>query len=296
MTMQISLGLPTFLAHDRALELSWYRTIDQGPWSGMVFSDGITFPNSWSLTVQLSAAAAMTERVKLSTAIATLPLRNPVLFAKELATIDVLSGGRLVVGVGIGGLQDDYLATGGDLALRHQRMDDHVATMQKVWRQEPLVEGQFPVGPKPLQPSGIPLLAGASGPKALARAAKWASGVIDAGATIAFDKEALAAQKACVVQAWKDAGRDDTPYFAACMYFALGPNAKEQLGDYMFHMSHSYGEDAAREAAQYVANYGADRLRDAVAGAREIGLDELMLLPTTPDVTEIDRVREILGV
>lgn len=294
--MLITMGVPTFLPHDRATELSWYRGIDEGPWNGLAVSDGITFPNGWALTVQLAAAAAVTERVKLSTAIAAVTLRNPVLFAKEMATVDLLSGGRLTLGIGIGSQEEDYAVTGVDISQRHQRMDDDVAIMQKMWRHEPIVEGHYPVGPKLPRAGGIPLLAGAAEPKALARAARWASGVIDAGSTIALDAEGLASQKQRVVEAWEGAGRPDRPYFAAFMYFAAGPDSQAQLGDYIAHISHSHGAEQAAQAAAYASNYGPSFLNQAVAAAREAGVDELILAPTTADVRELDRTRDALGI
>ena len=294
--MLITMGLPTFLPHDRATELSWYRGIDEGPWDGLAVSDGVTFPNGWAPTVQLAAAAAVTERVKLGTAIAAVTLRNPVLFAKEMATIDLLSGGRLTLGIGIGSQPEDYEVAGVDISQRHQRMDDQVAIMQKVWRHEPLVEGHYPVGPKPPRADGIPLLAGAAGPKALARAAKWASGVIDAGSTIALDGEALAAQKHRVVEAWQNAGRSKKPYYAAFMYYAAGADKQTQLGDYIAHISHSHGAEHAAQAAAYSTNFGPSFLKDAVAAAKDAGVDELILAPTTADVRELDRTRDALGI
>ena len=69
--MNISMGLPTFQAHGRDEELSWYRKIDEGPWDGLAISDLVTNSHSWALSVQLAAAAAMTERVRLWTAIWT---------------------------------------------------------------------------------------------------------------------------------------------------------------------------------------------------------------------------------
>lgn len=294
--MLITMGIPTFLPHDRATELSWYRGIDNGPWDGLVVSDGVTFPHGWALTVQLAAAAAVTERVKLSTAIAAVTLRNPVLFAKEMATVDLLSGGRLTLGIGIGSQEEDYAITGVDISQRHQRMDDHVAIMQKVWRQESLIENHYPVGPKPPRVGGIPLLAGAAGPKALARAAKWASGVIDAGSTIALDAQGLVAQKQRVVDAWEAAGRSEKPHFAAFMYFAAGADRQSQIGDYIAHISRSRGEEQAAQAAAYATNYGPSFLRDAVSAAREAGVDELILAPTTADVEELERTRDALGI
>nr|ABP45706.1 Coenzyme F420-dependent N5 N10-methylene tetrahydromethanopterin reductase and related flavin-dependent oxidoreductases-like protein [Mycolicibacterium gilvum PYR-GCK] len=175
----------------------------------------------------------MTERVRPWTDVVTLPMRNPVMFAKDMATIDVLSGGRLTLGVGIGAWDEDYVAAGSPTDRKRQRMDAAVATMRKVWAQEPPVEGHHPVGPTPVQAAGIPLVAGVVGPKALARAAKWAVGVSDPANSLHFDAENLAAQRERVAQAWQAAGRTDKPHFSTPIWFALGPDPETQLRDHV---------------------------------------------------------------
>lgn len=141
------MGLPTLFPHGRETELAWYRKIDEGPWDGLVTYERLLYPHSWSVVPQLAAAAAVTERVRLWTDIVTLPMRNPVMFAKEVATIDVLSGGRLTLGVGIGAWDEDYIAVGSSLDRKRQRMDEAVVAMRRVWAQQPPVEGHPPVGP-----------------------------------------------------------------------------------------------------------------------------------------------------
>lgn len=294
--MNISMGLPTFQAHGRDEELSWYRKIDDGPWDGLAVADLVTSSHSWALSVQLAAAAAMTERVRLWTGIAALPLRNAVLFAKELATVDVLSGGRLTLGVGIGSQDQDYLTTGIESAQRRQRMDEQVSIMRKTWQQEPPLGGHFPVGPKPFQPDGVPLVAGVMGPKSIARAARWAIGVMDGNNSVNFDADGLSAQRELVTQIWTEAGREEKPQFSACLFFALGANAKEQLAECIFSISQAYGEEGARMAAESSTNYGAVRLREIVDDARSIGLNDIILMPTTADPDEIDRARDALGI
>ena len=294
--MNISMGLPTFVPHDRNEELSWYRKIDEGPWDGLAISDLVTNPHTWALSVQLAAAAAMTERVRLWTAITALPLRNAVLFAKELATIDILSGGRLTLGVGIGSQDEDYLAVGSDLAQRRQRMDEQISIMRRIWAQEPPAGGHYPVGPRPLQPGGVPLVAGVMGPKSIARAARWAIGVMDGNNSVSFDAEGLYAQRELVTRIWKDAGRKEEPQFSTCLFFALGANAREQLAKCIFGISQSYGEEGARMAAESSTNHGATFLREVVYSARSMGLNDIMLIPTTSDPDEIDRARDALGI
>ncbi|STZ43937.1 F420-dependent methylene-tetrahydromethanopterin reductase [Mycolicibacterium gilvum] len=300
--VHISMGLPTLFPHGRETELAWYRKIDEGPWDGLVTYERLLYPHSWSVVPQLAAAAAVTERVRLWTDVVTLPMRNPVMFAKDMATIDVLSGGRLTLGVGIGAWDEDYVAAGSPTDRKRQRMDAAVATMRKVWAQEPPVEGHHPVGPTPVQAAGIPLLAGVVGPKALARAAKWAVGVSDPANSLHFDAENLAAQRERVAQAWQAAGRTDKPHFSTPIWFALGPDPETQLRD---HVREFWDQEvvATGPAGSYLTdattgmlNFGPSALLTAVNGAREAGLDELRLIPTTADPDEIDRARDVLGI
>ncbi|OFB37828.1 hypothetical protein BA059_17465 [Mycolicibacterium sp. (ex Dasyatis americana)] len=300
--MRITMGLPNLFPHGRETELSWYRKIDDGPWDGLATYERLLYPDSWSVVPQLAAAAAMTERVRLWTDVVALPMRDPVLFAKDLATIDVLSGGRLTLGVGIGAWDEDYLAVGASLNRKRQRMDAAVLAMRKLWAQEPPIEGHHPVGPAPAQVGGIPLVAGVVGPKALARAAQWAVGVSDPAHSLHFDAEALAAQRERVAQAWQAAGRTEKPHFSAPVWFALGPDPETQLRE---HVRDFWDQDVAitGPAASYLTapaagtlNCGASGLLAAVNGAREAGLDELRLVPTTADPDEIDRAREVLGI
>ena len=163
--MDIAMTLPTMLPHDRAEVLAWCRGIDQGPWSSLAVPERVTY-TSHSLTVQLSAAAALTERVRLWSTLIVLPAHDAVQVAKDVASVDRLSGGRLTVAVGVGGREHDYRAIGGDFSRRWQRMDDQVAEMRRIWAQEPPFEDADPVGPPPVQPGGPPFVAGVVGPKA----------------------------------------------------------------------------------------------------------------------------------
>src|SRR5215213_1629716 len=99
--------LPTMLAQTRAQTVAWIRGIDEGPWTSLAVPERVTFP-SHSWTVQLAAAAALTERVRLWTTIIVLPAHDAVQVAKDLASVDQLSTGRLTVGVGVGGREHDY--------------------------------------------------------------------------------------------------------------------------------------------------------------------------------------------
>jgi alkanesulfonate monooxygenase SsuD/methylene tetrahydromethanopterin reductase-like flavin-dependent oxidoreductase (luciferase family) len=175
-------------------------------------------------------------------------------------------------------------------------MDDQVAEMQRIWRQEPPFEGADPVGPPPVQDGGPPFVAGVMGPKALARAAKWAVGVDDATSITSVEAAPLTAQREKVVQAWKDAGRSEAPHFSASVWYALGADAQTRLGDYVFNYMKIFDEGFARSLAESAPVHTPEALRQAVAAAEEAGCDEFFLVPTSADPAELDRTRDALGI
>ncbi len=108
------------------------------------------------------------------------------MLAKALATGDMLRGGRLTVGIGVGGRVEDYEAVGADPATQTMRgMAERVAVMKRVWAGEKITESVLPVGPAPVQAGGPPLLIGAIGSKSVRSAAAWADGL--AGHTMDLD-------------------------------------------------------------------------------------------------------------
>ena len=292
--MHLAMTLPTMVPHDRSDTLAWCRGIDEGPWSSLAVPERITFP-SHALVVELAAAAALTERVRLWTTIVVLPAHDAVEVAKQMASVDRLSDGRLTVGVGVGGREDDYRAIGGDFTDRWARMDAQVATMRRIWDGEPPFPGADPVGPPPVQPGGPPLIAGALGPKAIARAARWADGV-DGAWTLDGDEATVRTAFDQIRAAWSDAGRADAPHLSTSIWYALGPDAEDRLRTYAYDYLKVFGEDAGKFGAASVACFTEDALRRAVDGVRAAGADELFLVPTTADPSELDRTREALGI
>jgi len=286
--------LPTMVPHDRSDTLAWCRAIDEGPWSSLAVPERITFP-SHSMVVELSAAAALTERVRLWTTIVVLPAHHEVEVAKQMASVDRLANGRLTLGVGVGGREHDYLAIGGTFARRWSRMDEQVATMRRIWAGEPPFPGADPVGPPPVQAGGPPLIAGALGPKAIGRAARWADGV-DGAWTLDGDEAAVRGAFDMIEAAWRAAGRDDQPHLSTSIWYALGPDAEDRLRTYAYDYLKIFGEDAGQYGAQSVACFTPEALRTAVDSIRAAGAHELFLVPTTGDPTELDRTRDALGI
>ena len=293
--MDIAMTMPTMIAHGRSETLAWCEAIDKGPWSSLAVPERVTYP-SHSWIVELSAAAAITQRVRLWTTIIVLPAHDAVDVAKQLASVDQLSAGRLTVGIGVGGREHDYRAINGSFDRRWSRMDEQVETMRRVWSGEPPFEGADPVGPAPVQAGGPPFVAGAMGPKALARAAKWAIGVDDGSTVFGIDPAATEAAFTRIREAWSAEGRSDAPHISASLWYALGDDAQQRLYDYGYSYMKIFGEELGTMMAGMLSTSTAESLRESVSTLESLGCDELFLVPTTTDVTELNRTRDALGI
>jgi len=152
--MKIGMTLPTMVrGYTRDTTVAWCRRIDAGPYASLSAGERITFHNQEQL-VTLSAAAALTERVRVIATIVILPMHPVALVAKQAATLDVLSGGRFTLGLGVGGREHDYRAAEKTFERRLPRLDESVATMRRLWAGEVPFEGADPVGPMVVQPGG----------------------------------------------------------------------------------------------------------------------------------------------
>ncbi len=295
LAMDISMTMPTMVPHGRNDTLAWCRSVDEGPWASLAIPERVTYP-SHAWCVELSAAAALTERVRLWTTIIVLPAHDAVDVAKQLASVDQLSDGRLTVGIGVGGREHDYRAINGSFERRWARMDEQVATIKRIWGGEPPFEGADPVGPPPVQHGGPPFVAGVMGPKALARAARWAIGVDDGSTVFGIDPAATEEAFNRIRAAWVEAGRTDPPHISASLWYALGDGAETRLHDYGFSYMKIFGEDLAGVMAGMLGTNTPESLRNSIATLKDLGCDEVFLVPTTADVTELDRTRDALGI
>ena len=279
---------------DRRRLMEWTARIESGPFATLAFGERMAFFNP-ELIALFGACAALTERVTLRSTVIVLPLHQPVMLAKQLATLDVLSEGRLSVGLGIGGREEDLVAVGADPArARNASLAQEAALLRRVWRCEEVVPGLLrPVEPRPVQPDGPELLAGAMGPRAIRLAADWADGLC--GFTWGATPDEIAPTFELARAAWREAGRD-TPKLITGFWFALGDGAREQmaqhLGRYM-----NWLVPAEREAAQKSAGLTGDaqQLRDLLRRIEDLGADEVHLVPTSGDPDEVSRAADAIG-
>src|SRR5215212_954364 len=166
--MEIGVFLPTSspqVSGDTVLDCA--RAADQGGLDSVWVIDRMVFPLFEAFTM-LAALSSVTSQVKLGTSVLIAPAREPVLLAAQTASIDVLSHGRMVLGVGVGSRAEDYTVTEREFHTRGKRLNADIETMRRVWAGESLVEGFGPTGLRPVNGT-IPLLFGGSSDAAMAR-------------------------------------------------------------------------------------------------------------------------------
>lgn len=293
--MKIGMNLPVMVPGlDRDLILEWCRRIDTGPYSSLAAGERITFPNP-EVMVTMSAAAAVTERVRLALTVIVLPMHSSLLMAKQLATLDVISGGRLTLGIGVGAREEDFRAVGVVFdPKRLAHMERQLALMRRAWAGENVVEGALrPIEPLPVQKGGPEILAGSLLPQSIRRAARWADGIC--GFSFEPSPQEVEASFEIARAAWKEAGRASPPRLVTGCWFALGNSARKQLDEYLHRYLNFLGTDVAELIAATAKTTSAQALKEVVRKLADLGADELLLVPTTSDPDEVHRAADVLG-
>jgi probable F420-dependent oxidoreductase len=243
----------------------------------------------------LSYAAALTRRVRLGAAVFLINLRNPIQLAKSLASLDQLSQGRLIVGVGLGAVTRLYQAYGLSPDRRVARFIEALTLLQKLWSEEEVTfEGQFwqvqkaNLLPKPVQKPHPPLWFGANAPVALKRAVKRGSGFVGAGSSSTAD---FRAQVEIIRTALAEAKKDPADFTVAKrVYIAVDTDRERAAARSREWFGQYYG---SAEMADRVAVWGdaeecAAQLKQVIdAGAR--------LLVLNPMFDMIDQLETLAG-
>lgn len=171
------------------------RLAEEAEWDSIWLADHAVLPNvrpeylkvpaDWAIAdpmLMLAYIAASTSKIRLCTGIANIAQRNPVYFAKEIATLDRLAPGRVTIGVGIGNLAAEMAAVGLDPAGRGARAEDHLHGMHALWRGDPAYRGEYvafddvSAFPQPDPSKGPPIVWGGESEAALRRAVRLGSG------------------------------------------------------------------------------------------------------------------------
>jgi len=268
----------------------WMRGCDEGPFAALAVGERIAFDNHEMWTT-LAVAAGVTERIDLISTIVVVPLHDPVDLAKRVATLDVLSSGRLRLGVGVGGRDEDYRSVGSPVERKWDRLDTSIEVMRSVWAGDQQHESIPPVGPRPT--GQIELLSASMGPKSMARSAVWADGL--AGFLFAPDPASVNQSFDQWNQAWASAGRTGPTKLVTSFWYALGGDGKERLRHYGERYLGFMGDELATALAESANVSSEAAFFTALDDLEAAGAEEVILVPTDDDPAELERTLSALA-
>jgi alkanesulfonate monooxygenase SsuD/methylene tetrahydromethanopterin reductase-like flavin-dependent oxidoreductase (luciferase family) len=281
--MKVAIGLPTTIPGAEGHEVTeWARRADAAGFSGLGTIDRLVYPNYDSL-VALGAAAAVTERIGLITAIVILPMRqNAAVVAKQAATIQKLSGGRLMLGVAAGGRPDDYEAGGAPFENRGRRFEAMIDDMKRIWAGEERGAAGS-IGPD-VSDNPPTLILGGQIDATFRRAARYGDGYIAGGGQPEYFPSAVGKLEA----AWREEGREGEPRKMSLTYFSLDADpeaqARKTIGNY-----YAFADEYAEMVVAGVAK-GEDAVKERVRAFEDVGCDELVMFPASANPEQVDRL------
>jgi alkanesulfonate monooxygenase SsuD/methylene tetrahydromethanopterin reductase-like flavin-dependent oxidoreductase (luciferase family) len=286
--MEIGIGLPATIPGTSGAQIvGWAKAAEACGFSSLGVIDRLVYGNAEPL-VTLGAAAAVTTQIKLVTSVLIAPSRgNAALLAKQAATVDRLSAGRLTLGMAIGGYEDDYTASGIPFRERGRRFDEMLEDMARIWSGEPRGFAGA-IGPQPgLDRSKI--IFGGQGDRVFTRVATRGAGWISGSRGVAAFRRG--AERAG--QAWTAHGRAGRPWLMALPYFSLGPraraNASAFLGDH-YAIEGSGAQDLVASALIDVRS-----VREAAAAYERAGCDELLMFPCSAGIEQVRLLADAIG-
>jgi len=280
--MDVGIGLPNTIPGTSGEQLlEWARRADARGFSSLGTIDRIVYENYEPLTA-LAAAAAVTERIGLATTVLLAPLReNAVELAKQALSLQALSGGRFILGVGLGGRDDDYEASGVEQNGRGRRLDEMLEKIRETWSGDR-------VGPS--TETAPRLIVGGHADASVARTVRFGDGWIAGGS--GPEQFAEVAEK--VRTAWSAAGREGEPHTMALAYFSLGERAEEDVRANLMDYYAWLGEEVAAMIADGAAKDAAT-VEQYLAAYEGAGCDELVFCPSSNDSEQVDLLADAAG-
>jgi alkanesulfonate monooxygenase SsuD/methylene tetrahydromethanopterin reductase-like flavin-dependent oxidoreductase (luciferase family) len=276
--VKIAIGIPNSIPDaDPGVLRTWARRAEELGFSSLATIGRVAYPTYEEL-VLLATAAGATERIGLFTNVVLGPTREPVLLAKQAASLDRLSGGRLTLGVGVGARPDDFAPVGARFDDRGRRWDRALDLLHRAWRGEPVPGSSRPVCPPPHDGERVRLLVGGQSDAAVRRTVRWAAGWTSG----AGGPDAAAAMYGRVRTAWSRAGRPGQPELRGLAYFVLGPDpepGRRYLADYYGPRAEQIWPMVARDRAA---------LRQTARRFADLGADELVIAPTIASLDQVE--------
>lgn len=289
--MRIGICFPMSMdvLRQRDMFIDFCRAAEAGGLSTIALGDRFAYRNQDPL-IALAMAAGVTSRIGLVTSVLALPARNTGALAKEAASLDVLSGGRFTLGVGISSRPDDFRVLNMEWKGRAARFEQQIGELRSIWRGDPRADGIPQIGPLPYTPGGPKIIVGAISEPALRRAGRIADGIM----TWSFhpDVNAQRSQIALMREEWDAAGRTDVPSVIAAMYFALGTNAEQLLKGYL-NEYYGYSEQTQDRAIE-ATTFSEAAIEKAIEAYAQAGVGELLFAAPTADVDQVNGLAEIV--
>jgi alkanesulfonate monooxygenase SsuD/methylene tetrahydromethanopterin reductase-like flavin-dependent oxidoreductase (luciferase family) len=272
--MRVGIGLPAAVPETDMKRLGrWAEEAERAGFESVGVIDRLIYDNLDPLTA-LAAAAACTSRIELATTVVNVCWRaNAVLLAKQLSSVDRLSGGRLTAGLGMGGWPADYEASGVPLAGRGALFDASLATLRDNWE----ATGHAPK-----------VLVGGTARASFARAAAepssgWVAPLFDLG-LLTDGAQALG-------RAWTAAEREGEPRVMTGRYFSLGRNADEAADEYIHHY---YGAEFFEPArADTLTTH--EQIRGELLRLSEAGCTDVLLFPCSGGLEQVGLLAEAVN-
>jgi len=284
--VDIGIGIPNSVRGTTGTQLlEWARRAEAAGFSSLATIGRVAYPSYEELTV-FAAAGAVTERIRFLSNILLAPTRSTAELAKQAATVQQLTGGRLTLGLGVGGREDDYRLTGRDFAARGRLFDQQLSDLQRAFAGKPLLDGAAPVVPDAAT-GGVPILVGGAADAAVRRTVDFGVGWTAGG----LPPQMIAPFVERVRAAWRNAGRQGAPRIVALNYFGLGDTEAQSRG-YLLDYYRFLGPEMAEMIAGG-AHRSPDAIRDVIAAFEEAGVDELILDPTVGDPAQVDLLARI---
>jgi alkanesulfonate monooxygenase SsuD/methylene tetrahydromethanopterin reductase-like flavin-dependent oxidoreductase (luciferase family) len=289
--MKIGIGLPTAIPGVKGeLILDWAKQADSAAFSSLGVTDRVVYQNYEPL-ITLAAVAGVTKRIRLMTTVLLAPLRRTALLAKQAASLDAISNGRLTLGLGIGVREDDFLAAEASFSDRGKRFEQQLALMTQIWSGERVSGTIGEIGPVPVQQGGPELLIGAYSPKGRARIARWGNGALIgvAGGGPEMVRQSLEMTR----KVWQEAGRTGKPRLVVTSYYGLGQGVADWVNRTVLDYYAPLGPLATQVAAGVPTT--PEALRGLVQAFADMGVDELLLWPCIPELDQISRLEDAIS-
>ncbi len=294
--MKIGIALPAQVAGvTRKDALGFAQRAERHGLDSLWVLDRLIYPSLAPLPL-LAAAAAVTERVRLGTSILLGTLWNPMLLAKEAATVQRLSDGRFILGMGMGAREADFEAAGVPIKTRPRRLEETVALLRQSMAGKAVDHQgrtfQIKVGPLALPDTPpTPIWLGGFAEDAIRRAVRLGDGFVVGGRGPDYGREVVPLVRKLAAEAGKDPARFP---IAALMYACFDRDPERAIKTMTDYITGYYGRmifDPAKNAICGGTREAVARLNDYAA----VGVDTLVIVPVTRDPEQVDRLAEAVA-